>query len=129
MGGLQEFHTAAILTITYAHKISFVDKRKEKELHMLLKEAKKILSAHKKDLLGLGVRALSLFGSVARNKASARSDIDILVDFDAKKGLFGFMDLKNYLEKLLRRDVDLVTKSALHPALRKKILLEAKNVF
>lgn len=96
---------------------------------MFFKEAKKILNSHKKELLKLGVCALSLFGSVARNKASAGSDIDILVDFDAKKGLFGFMGLKNYLEELLHCDVDLVTKSALHPALRKKILHEAKNVF
>ncbi|MES2344920.1 MAG: nucleotidyltransferase family protein [Chlamydiota bacterium] len=96
---------------------------------MLLKEAKKILNAHKKDLLGLGVRSLFLFGSVARNKASAKSDIDILVDFDVKKGLFGFVGLKNYLEELLHCDVDLVTKSALHPALKKQILHEAKNVF
>ncbi len=96
---------------------------------MLMKEAKKILTGHKKELLKLGVRTLSLFGSVARNKASVRSDIDILVDFDAKKGLFGFLGLKNYLEELLDCDVDLVTKSALHPALRKKILHEAKNVF
>jgi len=54
---------------------------------MLLKEAKKILSGHKKDLLELGVRELSLFGSVARNKATAKSDIDILIEFDSKKGL------------------------------------------
>ncbi len=96
---------------------------------MLFKEAKKILSAHKKDLLRLGVRALSLFGSVARNTATAKSDVDILIDFDAKKGLFGFMGLKNYLEELLDCNVDLVTKSALHPSLKKRILAEAKNVF
>jgi uncharacterized protein len=101
----------------------------DKEAHMLMKEAKKILSDHKKELLKLGVRALSLFGSVARNKASAGSDVDILVDFNAKKGLFAFMGLKNYLEELLHCNVDLVTKSALHPALRKRILHEAKNVF
>lgn len=96
---------------------------------MLLKEAKKILSDHKKDLVQLGVRTLFLFGSVSRNKASTVSDIDILVDFDSKKGLFGFIGLKTYLEELLHCDVDLVTKSALHPALRKKILHEAKHVF
>ena len=96
---------------------------------MLLEEAKRILSSHKKDLLRLGVRELSLFGSVARNKASVGSDIDILVDFDSKKGLFGFVELKNYLEKLLRCDVDLVTKGSLHPSLKKRILHEAKHVF
>ena len=89
----------------------------------------KILRDHKQELLKLGVRALSLFGSVAKNTASAGSDIDILVDFDAKRGLFGFMGLKNYLEELLDCDVDLVTKSALHPALKKQILHEAKDVF
>ena len=96
---------------------------------MLLKEAKKILNAHKKDILSLGVRALSLFGSVVKNKASAGSDIDVLVDFDAKKGLFGFIGLKCYLEELLHCNVDLVTKNALHPSLKKRILDEAKNVF
>lgn len=96
---------------------------------MLFNEAKKILGDHKKDLLQLGVRALSLFGSVAKNRASAESDIDILVDFDSKKGLFGFLGLKNYLEELLHCDVDLVTKSALHPALKKSILDESKHVF
>lgn len=96
---------------------------------MLLKEAVKILNEHKKDLLRLGARTVSLFGSVARNKASVKSDIDILIEFDEKKGLFGFIALKNYLEELLCRDVDLVTRSALHSALKKKILQEAKRVF
>lgn len=96
---------------------------------MLAREAKKILIKHKKELLQLGVRELSLFGSVAKNKASAKSDIDILVDFDSEKGLFVFVGLKNFLEDLLHCEVDLVTKGALHPALRKKILGEASHVF
>jgi uncharacterized protein len=96
---------------------------------MLLKEAKKILGGHKKSLMKLGVRELSLFGSVAQNKAKAGSDIDILVDFDSTRGIFAYIGLKNYLEELLHCDVDLVTKNALHPALKKRILSEAKHVF
>lgn len=96
---------------------------------MLLKRAKGILHSHQEDLARLGVRSLALFGSVAKNKASHKSDVDILIDFDSKLGLFGFVRLKNYLEELLHCDVDLVTKSALHPALRKRILSEAKHVF
>ncbi|MES2273732.1 MAG: nucleotidyltransferase family protein [Chlamydiota bacterium] len=96
---------------------------------MLFNEAKKILTNHKKTLLQLGARALSLFGSVARDESSSTSDIDILIEFDSKKGLFGFINLKSYLEDLLGCEVDLVTKRALHPALRKKILREAKHVF
>ena len=96
---------------------------------MMLKDVKQILKKHKRDLSKLGVKALAVFGSVARHEEKPQSDIDILVDFDSKKGLFVFVDLKNYLEKLLDCDVDLVTKNALHPALRKRILDEAKNVF
>ena len=96
---------------------------------MLFQEAEAILNSHKRALLCLGTRALSLFGSVARNEGTSVSDVDILIDFDSKKGLFGFVSLKNYLEKLLGREVDLVTKNALHPTLKKKILREAKHVF
>ncbi len=52
---------------------------------MLFNQAKKIISQHKKDLLRLGVRALALFGSVARNEGSRKSDVDVLIDFDPKK--------------------------------------------
>ena len=96
---------------------------------MLLKEAIRILNTHKKDLKRLGVRTLSLFGSVAKNRASTGSDIDILIDFDSKKGLFIFMEIKSYLEELLGCEVDLVTKNALHPALKNRIIKEAKHVF
>ena len=96
---------------------------------MQLKDVKKILTTRKKDLLQRGVKALAIFGSIARGEGTARSDIDILVDFDSKRGLFGFVDLKNYLEEILKTNVDLVTKNALHPALKENILREAKNVF
>jgi predicted nucleotidyltransferase len=95
---------------------------------MLLKEVRRILTLHKRDLFQYGVQSLAVFGSIARGEGSVHSDIDLLVDFDSKKGLFGFVLLKGFLEKILHRDVDLVTKNALHPALREKILLEARHV-
>lgn len=96
---------------------------------ILLKEAKKILTHHKKDLSQLGVLSLALFGSLARDESSSKSDVDILIDFDSKRGLFVFIEVKNYLEELFDCDVDLVTKNALHPALKHRILKEAKYVF
>ncbi len=92
-------------------------------------KVKILLKSHQKQLSQLGSRHLAIFGSIARNEATKTSDIDILVDFDTKKDLFGFIDLKFYLEDLLNCDVDLVTKQALHPALKKRILGEAKQVF
>ncbi len=94
-----------------------------------LNKAKELLISHKKHLSRLGTRHLAIFGSTARNEARKSSDIDILVDFDAKKGLFVFVDLKFYLEDLLKCEVDLVSTRALHPALKKRILSEAKQVF
>jgi len=96
---------------------------------MLLKSANKILKQHQKELAEQGVRRLAIFGSVARNENTSKSDIDILIDFDAKRGLFAFVGLKHYLENILDCNVDLVTKNALHPALKPQILNEAKYVF
>jgi predicted nucleotidyltransferase len=96
---------------------------------MLLKTAAKILKNHQEELKEQGVRTLAIFGSIARNEGADKSDLDILVDFDAKKGLFAFVELKTYLESILNCEVDLVTKNALHPALKPQILREAKYVF
>jgi predicted nucleotidyltransferase len=49
-------------------------------------------------------------------KQLKKSDIGLLVDFDAKKGFFVFADLKFYLEDILKCDVDFVSTRALHPA-------------
>lgn len=80
---------------------------------MRLKTAKKILIDHKENLYEFGVRTMAIFGSTARNEGKSSSDVDILVDFDSKKGMFVFLDLKGYLETILKCDVDLVTKNAL----------------
>ena len=96
---------------------------------MQLEEAEKILRTHRQELFQRGVRKLALFGSTVRNQAKPSSDIDILVDFEAKRGMFLFVNLKIYLEKILKCKVDLVTKNSLHPALKKRILSEAKEIF
>ena len=87
------------------------------------------LISHQKELSQLGGDHVAVFGSIARDEASEVSDVDILVDFDSKKGLFGFADLKFYLEEILGCPVDLVTRQALHPALKTRILNESKKIF
>lgn len=87
------------------------------------------IKKHEKELKSLGAKDFAIFGSVAREENTAGSDIDILIDFDPKKGLFVFVDLKMYLESLLGVNVDLVSKKALHPALKNRILSEAKRVY
>ncbi len=44
-----------------------------------------VLTAHRTDLDGFGVQSLRLFGSVAREEASADSDVDLLVSFSGSR--------------------------------------------
>ncbi len=76
----------------------------------------------------LGVRSLSLFGSVARGEAQETSDLDMLVEFEGRATFSGYMDVKELLEQTLGRRVDLVTRRAVKPALRDRILGEAIRV-
>jgi uncharacterized protein len=57
------------------------------------------------------VSELSLFGSILRDDFRPNSDIDILVSYQAtaKRGLFEKINIKEELELLLHRKVDLVT--------------------
>jgi predicted nucleotidyltransferase len=74
------------------------------------------------------VKALSIFGSIARGEATGKSDVDVLVVFDRKATFDLFMDLKFYLEELLGTKVDLVTDKALRPQVRRSIEQESINV-
>jgi predicted nucleotidyltransferase len=83
------------------------------------------LAAHSDELDRLGVRSLALFGSAARGEMRADSDVDLLIDFARPMGLFGFLEVKGYLEELLGRSVDLVTERALRQEYRDAVLREA----
>ena len=87
-----------------------------------------LLREHKDELARLGVASLALFGSLTRGQAGPESDVDMLVEFNRPVGFFAFLDVQFYLEKLLGRKVDLVTRDALRPSMRDQILSEAVNV-
>ncbi len=72
-----------------------------------------------------GVDSIALFGSIVRDEAGPNSDIDLLVEFNRPVGMFLFLELKEYLEKILGHRVDLVTRSGLKRQLRDRILREA----
>lgn len=74
------------------------------------------------------VKNIGVFGSVVRSENKETSDIDLLVEFSEPVGLFKFIDLEEYLSKILDRKVDLVTKKALKPAIREEILRETVYV-
>ena len=69
------------------------------------------------------VKRLGIFGSYSRGEETPESDIDILVEFSAPVGL-EFFGLKNFLEKILAKNVDLVTENGIRPQMKNKILHE-----
>ncbi len=74
------------------------------------------------------VKTIGVFGSHVRGEQKKHSDVDILVEFSGSMGLFGFMELEDYLSELLGLKVDLVTKGALKPYIGKRILEEVVYV-
>jgi len=68
------------------------------------------IEENKDKIKRFGVKRIGLFGSYARGEQRAESDVDIVVEFEKGKATFdNFLDLTEYLEKLLGRKVDLLT--------------------
>jgi uncharacterized protein len=81
------------------------------------------------DVRGLGATALFLFGSTARNEATAASDIDLFVDYDPESfGLIELVRLRARLTAKLGVPADVTTREGLHPRLRPAIESEAVQV-
>ena len=88
-----------------------------------------LLRAHKPVLKRrFGVVDLALFGSFARDSATAVSDIDILVRFDGPADWRRYFGAQFYLEDLFGRSVDLVTDKALRTELRPRVEREVVHV-
>ena len=70
------------------------------------------------------VSYLGIFGSYVRGEQTSESDLDILVEFDEKPGLFEYIELEDYLSDLLGVKVDLVARTGLKPNIGKRVLNE-----
>lgn len=66
------------------------------------------------------VKSIALFGSLARNEGAPESDIDILVDFSEPIGI-EFVYLSDELENILKRKVDLVSRTGVKDYYYKQI--------
>lgn len=92
--------------------------RSIKQIIKILQDYKEILRKR------YGVRELGVFGSYLRNEAKKNSDVDILVEFDRTIDLLEFVELENYLSRILKVKTDLVMKDALKPRIGRYILEE-----
>lgn len=90
-----------------------------------LAEIKDIINKHTNILQkDYHVKNVGIFGSVAKGDQKETSDVDILVELSEPLGLFKFVELENFLGKILKKKVDLTTKGALKPIIKDNILKE-----
>ena len=85
----------------------------------------KIISKLKKH----GVKSISIFGSYLRGEETAKSDIDLLVEFNEVKSIFDLVGIELEISEELGIKVDLITKDSVSPYLIDTIMNEAKLIF
>ena len=90
---------------------------------------KKILKEKRSEILKIaknyGASNIRIFGSVARDEATANSDIDFLMDIQPGKNLLDRIALIQDLEDLLGCKVDVAKPEILHESIREKVLKDA----
>ena len=90
-----------------------------------LEEINQILKENKEDMYRrYKVKEIGVFGSFVRGEQKKRSDLDVLVEFEEVPGLLKFIELEEYLTKILGKKVDLVRRRAIRQELRDNILKE-----
>ena len=72
-----------------------------------------------------------IFGSFSRGEETPESDIDLMITFipGSKVGLFKFNQIKEDLQNLTGRSVDLVTESSLLPFAQESALADRKLIY
>ena len=88
------------------------------------------LSSLKAPLMAVGVSQLGLFGSTVRGENTRKSDIDILIDFNADQETYlNFIDACSILQSAFgKTKLDVVTKKGLSPYIGEAILKEVEYV-
>ena len=90
-------------------------------------ELLKIINEHQKQIRISGQKRCGIFGSFVHRKHTAKSDIDVLVEFESGQKTFdNFMRLAEFLEQLFGRKVDLLTVESLSPYIGPHILQEVE---
>ena len=75
-----------------------------------------------------GIRNVRVFGSMARNDANEKSDLDLLVELEEGRSGFALGGFLDAVSKLVHRKVDVVTEKSLHPTIHDKIMREVRTL-
>ena len=75
-----------------------------------------------------GAINVRVFGSMARGEEGPESDLDVIVEMEKGASLLDIIAIKQDIEDLLGRKVDVVTEASISPYIREKVLGEAVNL-
>lgn len=74
-----------------------------------------------------GIEQIGYFGSFATGDYRDESDLDVIVAFNKKIG-WKLFDLKDYLESVVGRKIDLVTERSLKKQWKQAVLQQVKYI-
>lgn len=76
------------------------------------------------------IKELSVFGSSIREDFNENSDVDLVIVFKESReiSLFDLMDIQEFFETKFARKVDLVEPEGLRNPIRRKSILESKEI-
>ena len=89
--------------------------------HLITEQREKILRIARAH----GAGNLRIFGSYARGEEGPDSDIDLLVELEPGRSLLDIIAIKQEIEDVVHRKVDVVTMASISPYIRDEILQEA----
>ena len=91
-------------------------------------EAREAIERLEPGLRRLGVRSISIFGSVMRDEANATSDLDLVAEFEPPHTADQYFQTLFLIEDALGVHVDLAEPHTLHPSIRQRVLADALRI-
>ena len=86
---------------------------------------KKIISI----LIKHGIKKILVFGSYARNEATPKSDLDLIVEFPEGTSLLDHVGIEIELSEALNMKIDLLSRNGISPYIKDQVLKEAIVIY
>jgi predicted nucleotidyltransferase len=95
------------------------------KLHLKEDIKEKIISI----LVKNGIKRILVFGSYARNEATTKSDLDLIVDFPEGTSLLDHIGIEIELSEALNMKIDLLSRNGISPYIKDHVLKEAIVIY
>lgn len=76
-----------------------------------------------------GIKRILVFGSYARNEATPKSDLDLIVDFPEGTSLLDHVGIEIELSEALNMKIDLLSQNGISPYIKDHVLKEAIVIY